>query len=127
MVQNCAVKRCNSTNIELQRTIKMKDGVCEETFYCNDCGAKFFIESKIIDVWSNEEFWGDDIYPIIFDDEKNTRFHKAVMVIKNIIDEKNQSVRAVIQMLVIESFGTQHDSDIASEILSPIKEKHKVA
>ena len=66
-------------------------------------------------------------FPIIFSEEPGTRFKKAVEVIESVIDDKSQSVGVVIQMLVIESFGTKHDSEIASEILTPIKEKHKFA
>ncbi len=55
------------------------------------------------------------------------RLQKALTTIDGIIDKQNQSVHVVVELLVIESFGTRKDSELAHEILAPIKEKYKNA
>jgi hypothetical protein len=131
VVRVCEFEECKSDNIELQSTRRLASEILLETFYCNACGAKFFIESRLIDLWKHD----DNIFEKItensllpnFLDIRGPKFQKSLKAINRIIDKKNQSVSAVIQLLVIESFGAKKDSEIAFEILSPLKEKHNFA
>ncbi len=66
-------------------------------------------------------------FPIILSKGQGTKFKTAVVALDSIIDQEHQSVVAVVSLLVIESFGEPHDSEIASEILAPLREKHKNA
>ncbi len=61
-------------------------------------------------------------FPIILN--SGEKLLKALTTIDGIIDKQHQSVQAVVELLVIESFGNKTDSEAAREILAPIKEKY---
>ncbi len=61
-------------------------------------------------------------FPIIL--SSGEKLLKALTTIDGIIDKQHQSVQAVVELLVIESFGTSRNSELAREILAPIKEKY---